>query len=298
MRSSLNRRSISPELRWAGAAVLALFAAASAQSATLAAPPPAAAPHRIVSLNACADQYLIALADKDQIAALTQFARDPSLSFYADRAGVYPHTQGQAEAVLALRPDLVIASPYRRAESLALLHGRVRILDLKPTRSFDDVIKETRAVAAAIGQRQRGEALVRSMQARVDAAGRRPLGGIAAHYQRGGYITGPGSLMDDLMTRAGLINLARKGHGAIGQMSLEQIVYARPDFLVFTDGAAGGGSQDEGSLALDHPALARAVPQALRLHVPSALTVCGGPSYPAALERLQAEADRARAARH
>src|ERR1700721_4359183 len=70
-------------------------------------------PQRIVSLNTCADQYLIALADKDQVAALTQFARDPGFSFYADRAKAYPVTQGQAEAVLALRPDLVITSPYQ-----------------------------------------------------------------------------------------------------------------------------------------------------------------------------------------
>jgi iron complex transport system substrate-binding protein len=277
--------------RWLSFA-LALVAASAAAGT----PPASARPQRIVSLNACADDYLIALADKDQVAALTQYARDPSLSFFADRASGYPHTQGQAEAVLALHPDLVIASPYRRAESLALLKGRVRILELKSAKSFEDVVKETRQVAAAIGQTQRGEALARSMTARVQAAGRRPLNGVAAHYERGGYVTGPGSLMDDLMTRAGLINLARQLHGgALGQMSLEQIVYRRPDFLIFTDGDTVG--QDEGSLTLDHPALARAVPAARRLHIRSALTVCGGPSYPDALERLQAEADRARAAR-
>jgi len=252
-------------------------------------------PHRIVSLNACADDYLIALADKSQVAALTRFARDPSFSVYADRAKAYPFTKGDAEAVLALHPDLVIASPYRRADALALLQGRAPILDLKSTDSFADVVDETRAVAAAIGQPARGETLIRAMQARVDAAGRLPAGGVAAHYQRGGFITGPGTLMDDLMTRAGLINLARRKGGALGQMSLEQIVYAHPDFLIFTDGASAG--QDEGSLSLDHPALARAIPPARRLHIPSAMTVCGGPSYPDALERLQAEARRAKAAR-
>jgi iron complex transport system substrate-binding protein len=275
-------------LAWAAA--LALAAATSVQAA------PAPRPQRIVSFNACADGYLMALADKDQIAALTQFARDPAYSAHPEQARAYPYTQGQAEAVLALHPDLVIASPYRRAESLALLRGRTRILDLKPAKSFDDVVKQTRMIAAAIGQGARGEALVRSMQARVDAAGRRPPGGVAAHYERGGILIGTGSLMDDLMTRAGLTNLARKLHkGALGQMSLEQIVYARPDYLVLTDEAGHG--QDEGSQMLDHPALMRAVPASHRLHVPAALTVCGGPSYPDALERLQAEADRARAGR-
>ena len=278
--------------RAAGVALAALLGLASASAGAAAV---GGTPHRIVSLNACADQYLIALADKSQVAALTQFARDPNLSFFAARARAYPVSQGQAEAVLALRPDLVIASPYRRAGELDLLKGKVRILDLKPAKSFDDVVRETRTVAAAIGHPERGEALVASMRLRVAAAGRRPLSGVAAHYERGGFITGPGSLMDDLMTRAGLTDLARRRKGgAIGRLSLEQIIYRRPDFLVLTDGASVG--QDEGTLGLDHPALAEAVPPARRLHIAAALTVCGSPSYPAALERLQAEADRAKAA--
>jgi len=252
-----------------------------------------APPHRIVSLNACADDYLIALADRAQVAALTQYARDPSLSFYSAQAKSYPYTQGQAEAVLSLRPDLVIASPYRRADSLALLKGQVRILDLSPAQSFDDIIKQTRLVSSAIGQKARGEALVQAMQARVLAAGRRRVSGVAVQYQRSGYVSGPGSLMDDLMSRSGLINLARINHwGSLGQMSLEQLVRARPDFLVLTEGVYVG--QDEGNLLIDHPALARAVPEMRRIHLPSAFTICGGPSYPDALERMQREADRAK----
>src|SRR3984957_11188315 len=145
-----------------GAVAAALVCIGSALGAS--AQPPAI-PHRIVSLNTCADQFLIALADKTQIAALTKFARDPTLSFYADRARAYPISGGQAEAVLNLRPDLVIASPYDRAETVALLEGRVSILALKPADSFDEVISDTRAVALAIGHPERGEALIRSMRA-------------------------------------------------------------------------------------------------------------------------------------
>jgi len=56
---------------FAGVAALICFSGAAMGS-----------PQRIVSTNLCADQYLIALADKSQIAGLTLFARDPSLSFY------------------------------------------------------------------------------------------------------------------------------------------------------------------------------------------------------------------------
>ena len=47
-------------------------------------------PKRVVSMNVCVDQYLIALADRGQVAALSNFARDPSLSFYAKNAAAWP----------------------------------------------------------------------------------------------------------------------------------------------------------------------------------------------------------------
>ena len=52
--------------------MLMIFAGGAAQ---------AAAPRRIVSINLCADQYLLALADRDQIVGLSQWAHNPAMSF-------------------------------------------------------------------------------------------------------------------------------------------------------------------------------------------------------------------------
>ena len=57
---------------------------------------PPTAPRRIVSLNLCADQYLLALADPAQIVALTQYSRDPEMSAEAVRAARLPVTRGSA----------------------------------------------------------------------------------------------------------------------------------------------------------------------------------------------------------
>lgn len=263
------------------AAILAVLAAA---------PHARAAARRVVSLNACADQLLLAMADRGQVAALTQYARDPTLSFAARSAVGWPTTRGDAESLWALQPDLVITTPYRRADQLALLRGRTPVLELKPARSFDDIVAQTRQVARALGHPERGEALVADMRARVARAGARAPAGTAANYQRGGLITGRDTLLDELMGRAGLKNLAR-GEG-VPRLSLEEIVAARPDWLIV--GGPGSGGQDQGGLLLEHPALLRAVPASHRIVLPSVLTVCGGPSYPAALERLQAAVDRGR----
>src|SRR5690606_39297055 len=75
-------------------------------------PAEAAAPRRIVSINACADQLLLALADRQQILALTHYARDPNMSFYADRAQGLPTIRGDAEQVLKDRKSTRLNSSH------------------------------------------------------------------------------------------------------------------------------------------------------------------------------------------
>jgi iron complex transport system substrate-binding protein len=241
----------------------------------------AGAPHpqRIVSLNLCADQYLLALADPGQIAGLTHNAIDPALSAAAGAARGM-HIMGEsAEEVLALDPDLIVGAPPPTLSMLARQH--YRIIDLAPAASYADIVAQIRMVAAAIGQSARGEALI----ARVDRAladiPRRADGPSAAYYQRRGYLTGTGTLVDDLMRRVGLRNLARTlGKPALSQLSLEELVAARPDYLIVESDSAR--VTDQGTEMLRHPIL-DGIP---RLYLPQAWTVCGGPAYVLAARSL------------
>lgn len=251
--------------------------------ALLGAAPPEAQPRRIVSLNLCADQYLLALADREQIAALTRFARDREMSAAADKAVGIPVTKGTAEDVLMLRPDLIIATPGRRRETMAQLKGRdIAMLDLPSADSYGEIVDQVRAVAAAVGHPDRGEALIGRMQ--------RDLGRIspelgrgrsAAYYQRRGYLTGTGTLIDDLLVRVGLRNLAAGlGKKAVARLSLEDLALARPAYLIVE--TASDRITDQGTEMLHHPLL-RSIP---RLKLPQAWTVCGGPAYVLAARSL------------
>lgn len=273
------------------AALIVLPGMADAQSP--ASPPP----RRIVSLNLCADQYLIALADPGQIAALTQNARDPAMSYYAARARTLPISTRSAEEVLMLRPDLVVGVPFRQRAALAPLKARgVRIVDL-PTKDGLAGIEETiTLVAAEIGHPERGRALIAAIRGRLARVGPPPgRGRVAAYYQRRGYLTGTGTLVDEMMRRAGLVNLAaRLDLGTLSRLSVEQMALARPDFLIVED--ASNRTMDRGTEMLNHPLLDRAVPRERRLVLPQSLTVCGGPAYPEAVEMLAAQVRAADAA--
>jgi iron complex transport system substrate-binding protein len=252
--------------------------------------PAAAPPRKIVSLNLCADQYLLALADPGQIAALTEFARDPEVSAAATAARTIRTTKGAAEDVVALDPDLLITTPGRRVDSMAALAGQhYRTLELPNADSYADIVAQIREVAAAVGHRDRGEALIGRMNAALARLPRRAPHGVAAYYQRRGYLTGTGTLVDDLMKRVGLTNLAAKlGRPALSQLSLEQIVAAHPDYLIVEQST--DRVTDLGTEMLHHPALAD-IP---RLELPQAWTVCGGPAYVLAARSLSEQLARHR----
>jgi len=256
---------------------------------SLAVPAAAAGPHpqRIVSLNLCADQYLLALADRSQIAALSRNAPDPELSAAAAETAGLRIVKGSAEEVLMLRPDLVVGTQGRRSMVMAALAGEhYATLDLPPADSYDAILAQIRLVARAVGHRERGEALIASMNRQLAAIRRPRRGGVAAYYQRRGYLTGTGTLIDDLMRRTGLVNLATKlGKPALSQISLEELMVARPDYLIVE--TATDRVTDQGTEMLHHPLLRRIK----RLRLPQAWTVCGGPTYVDAARSLARQLD-------
>ncbi|PKP92871.1 MAG: iron ABC transporter [Alphaproteobacteria bacterium HGW-Alphaproteobacteria-16] len=270
---------------------LPILALAATFSASNVAPPvvadaPRAVPQRIVSLNLCTDQLLLALADPGQIAALTANARDPWMSAAATQARGFPAIRGTAEEVLARDPDLIVGAPPARVSALRSLGARdYPALDLPlVANNVAEIQGQMRAVASATGHAVRGEALVAQMDAALAKLPRNGQGRVAAYYQRRGFVTGTGTLVDDLMTRAGLVNLTtRLGKPSLYRLSLEEMIAARPDVLIVeTDSAV---VSDQGAEMLQHPAL-RHIP---RITLPQAWTVCGGPAYVRAAERLSAQ---------
>lgn len=248
-----------------------------------AAPPP----KRIVSLNLCADELVVALADREQIAGLTEWVRDPEMSAVAARARMLPVTHRSVEEVLALHPDVVIGAPLRTAASLARLNpGGIRMVDLPMTDGEAGIADSITTIAAAVGHPDRGTAMIARIRHDLAAIGPPPgRGRIAAHYQRQGYLTGSGTLVDDMIRRVGLVNLAtRLNRPPLSKLSLEEMALARPAFLLMDSGTRTVA--DRGTAALHHPILDRAIPPGRRLHIPQALTVCGGPAYPRAVALL------------
>ena len=227
---------------------------------------------RVVSLNLCTDQLAVLLAP-EEVVGLEPLARDPALSFVAPQAARLPRVRADAEAVLALKPDLVLAGTYGAQTTVALLRARgLHVAQFADPTDFTQVAEQVTQVASLLGKRLDGARIVADMQRRLAAMPRRHA--TAVLWQAGGWSAGPGSFGDAVLRAAGLTNL-----GTGGRIGLEALLAAHPDLLV-TEQAARFPS-----LATDlawHPAL-RAIRHSV---VPSPLLVCEGPFSVGAVEEL------------
>lgn len=225
----------------------------------------AAAAERVVSLNLCTDQYLVLLAP-EKVAGLTMLARDPTLSVVAAQAAHLPVVRADAEAVLALRPDLVLAAQWGAQTTLAALQRQgVRVVRSRLPRDFAGIRAETAHLAAVLGEPARGKALLARMQARLEAVPEPGPETATLWLAPRGYAAGPRSLEAAVLRAAGLRPVGRGR-----QIGLEALLAHPPALLVTADAPRFP------SLAtnmLSHPALA-ALP---RRHVPPALLACAGP---------------------
>lgn len=237
------------------------------------------APRRIVSLNPCLDVILVNVADRAQIAAISHYSHEPTSSSIGPLGATYPFTYESAEEILALEPDLVLtarhSSPATRA-ALAKLGVRTELFGAPDSveQSLDQVLK----VAEAVGHPDRGNALVARIRAAIAAAapppGVRRLSAIT--YQSGGFATANGTMMDEMMRRAGLDNAAsRYGLKRTGNIPLERLIADPPDVLLA--GETKPGAPTWADRVLRHPALAHAAPRMHRASFPQRLTFCGGP---------------------
>ena len=256
---------------------LTVAAALSAAGRSVAQEAPAK-PSRIVSMNLCADELVLRLADRGQVAAVSFLARDPRGSTVTTEAADVPLVRGLAEEIVGLRPDLVIAGAFTTRSTVALLK-RIGFppLELGSPGDFDAMGDQIRTVARAIGAPERGEAMIAAFQTRMRAAQPAEPSGLRALVMRPNAQTvSPGSFGDAILKAAGLVNVAAEfGRGAADQVPLEIAALARADLVVLDEEERAAPSLADA--LLQHPILRALHAQGRTVSIPNRLWTCPGP---------------------
>lgn len=214
------------------------------RSMTLAAGPA----QRVVSLAPSNTEILFAVGAGAQVVGRDEFANYPaeasSLPSVGGSMGNY-----NAEAIVNLKPDLVLAAeinPPELVESLAGLGLTVYYLP-NPT-DIEGVYTNLLTVAKLTGHEAETETLVASLRQRVQAVQEKvaPLSyapvvfyELDATDPNAPYTTGPGTFMDLLIRMAGGVNAASGATSPWAQFSAEELLVQNPQVILLGDAAYG-----------------------------------------------------------
>ncbi|WP_373875325.1 ABC transporter substrate-binding protein [Methylobacterium trifolii] len=247
-----------------------------------------ARPEHVVSMNLCADELVLRLADRSQVAAVTYLASDRRGSTVATEADGIPVMRGLSEEIVVLKPDLVVAGAFTTRVTVGLLKRiGFPLLELDVPADFDGVRRQIRTVATALGHAPRGEAMIADLDARlarvVPAA--RPLRALV--MRPNAFTVAPGSLGDAVIRAAGLVNVAAElGHDRFGQVPLEAAAFANADLVVLDESEPGAPSLADALLR--HPVLDALRRQGRTVSIPNRLWTCPGPQVAEVVARLAA----------
>jgi iron complex transport system substrate-binding protein len=237
----------------------------------------------IVSLNPCTDAILADVTAPGQLLAVSRYSHEPSGTSMPLRvARRFPATGGTVEEVLALDPDVVVASSYADPASLqAFRRLGIRVETVGIAASVAESEAQVRWLAALAGEPARGEALVAGIERSVAAARRAGPPVTALMWQEGGLVPGQGTLVAELMANSGLASQsAARGLGQGAYLPLERVLADPPRLVI----AAGAERMEH------HPAL-RYLSGVRYAAVPPNLLYCAGPTIPRLAARLAALRD-------
>lgn len=124
-------------------------------------------PSRIVSLTYGTDEILLGLVDTSRVTALSKYAGNRDISFVTEEeaAAVGRKADLNAESIMALKPDLVVASAAVSPQLVSLLRqSGVPVYVSLVAANWDEMEEKVRGVAKAVHEEEAGESMVQDME--------------------------------------------------------------------------------------------------------------------------------------
>jgi iron complex transport system substrate-binding protein len=205
-------------------------------------------PQRIHTLSLGADEITLALLPPSRVAAVGAFTANTDFSNVADMVKDLPKIPRNAEAILAVKPDIVLISQFSNAALVKQIQeaGITTVLaepqGLNPSASVLEGYETTiRYLAYVYGEEEAAEQLIASVRARLDrvknivdkqATSARPR---VLFYQVKKFAHGSNTNADGIIRAAGGVNVAAEaGIVRVQEIGQEAIAKMNPDVIIVT----------------------------------------------------------------
>ena len=219
-------------------------------------------PQRIVAAAPDLAEMLVDVGAGDALVGACDECDRPPVVARLPRIG--PMVQPSVEAILALRPDLVLVTSRGNPHDIV---GRLRTLGLPVfgidprARGMLGVLEQARDVGVVAGRPADGERVAADLadalaRARERSAGRKRPTACVLIWVDPIVSAGGGSFVEDILDAAGADNACRLGTAEYPRVSREDLLLAAPDMvLVATGDGTPGSPADLGAWAAGLPAV-------------------------------------------
>ena len=195
-------------------------------------------PTRIVSLAPSNTEVLYALELGERVIGVTEYCDYPPAAKQKPKIGGFSNID--LEKVVGLNPDLVVATNIHAKTVVPELEKRgITVVVVEP-KNVDDVLAKIAFVGKLTGASENAAKLTAQLKSRIDAvtakvtmAKTKPR--VFYEIDKSLYTPGPGSFIDDMIAKAGGVNIAANAKGSFPQLSPEAIIAQDPQVVLLGD---------------------------------------------------------------
>ncbi|MGN0943514.1 MULTISPECIES: ABC transporter substrate-binding protein [Fusobacterium] len=197
--------------------------------------------NRIASLTLSGDEMILSLVNHKRIVGLCgKINEEPDMSHVWEIAKGFPKIESNIETMIDLEPDLVITADWMKKDVLLQIEETgTNVYTYKTPKNFEEQKKLIRELAELVGEKERGEALVKNMEDRLSALQKQITDNYKGKklkvlmYTSYEYTSGKDTTFDDMVRLIGGINAAGEaGINGSQKISKEKVIELNPDVII------------------------------------------------------------------
>ncbi len=205
---------------------------------------------RIVSVAPATTEILFALGSGSELVGVSQFCNYPQEARNIEKVGTF--SQPDIEKIISLRPDIVFCTGLEQAPAITTFRQLGLKVYVSDPKNFEDLYNSIIEISSLIGKTENGKALVDKMKREIDRIGRIAESNIGSSRPRvfiefwhAPIMTaGRGSFIDEMIERAGGVNIAKDSKKPYTYYSQEQVFYHDPEYIILAYMQGGADPYD------------------------------------------------------
>jgi iron complex transport system substrate-binding protein len=178
----------------------------------------------VLSVDLCADQWVLWFLPPQDIVAVSYLAKDPHLSYLEPQSRNLDIHTGSLESILKHKPKLVVADSFLDPLKKEILeHRGIKVLVLKPLQSLEDIKERLSFLGKLWGQEEKAKKAIQEIE---EMFPKNPK--ILSIFLGAGRISpGKKTWISEMMDKGGYRNIVQFEEGW-KYVPLEKVVFQKP----------------------------------------------------------------------